>query len=337
LRRYVSFIRKVQKKEGLLPVTAPGISALVEFGVRLAGRKNRLSTRFSRLVDVLIESDYMARKRKAKSIGVEHIDDALTDRKRRFGAAEQHMAEAFNDGTMLLDTSGHAVGQVNGLFVLEQWDHHFGQPMRMTATVSPGEGDLLSLEREVELSGSSFDKGHMILEGFLRHRFAQQRPLSLCASMSCEQNYVPVDGDSATTTETFALLSALGRIPMRQSVAVTGSVNQFGEVQAIGAANEKIEGFFKICKHRGLTGEQGVIIPASNESRLMLSKEVIEAAKKDQFNIWAIRHIDEGMEILSGLPAGKLRKDGSWTPGSINELVDDRLAEFAAIQKEASK
>ncbi|MBC8367200.1 ATP-dependent protease, partial [bacterium] len=190
---------------------------------------------------------------------------------------------------------------------------------------------------EVELSGSAFDKGHMILEGFLRQRFAQKRPLSLCASLSCEQNYMPVDGDSATTTETFALLSALGRIPIRQSIAVTGSVNQFGEVQAVGAANEKIEGFFKICKDRGLTGEQGVIIPASNESRLMLSKEVIEAAKKGLFHVWAIRHIDEGMEILSGLPAGKLRKDGSWTPDSVNALVDERLEELAAIQKESSK
>ncbi len=337
LRRYVSFIRKVQKKDGLLPVTPPGLAALVEFGVRLAGRKNRLSTRFSKLVDVLIESDYMARKAKAKSIGVEHIDAALDNRKRRYGAAEQHMQEAFRDGTMLLDTSGMMVGQVNGLFVLEQWDHHFGQPMRMTATVSPGEGELLSLEREVELSGASFDKGHMILEGFLRQRFAQTRPLSLSASLSCEQNYVPVDGDSATTTETFALLSALGRIPLRQSIAMTGSVNQFGQVQAIGAVNEKIEGFFKICHDRGLTGEQGVIIPASNESRLMLSKEVIEAARKGQFQVWAISHIDEGMEILSGLPAGKLRKDGTWTPGSVNALVDERLEELAAIQKDASK
>ncbi len=337
VRRYVSFIRKVQKKDGLLPVTPAGVAALVEFGVRLAGRKSRLSTRFSKLVDVLIEADYMARKRKAKSVGVEHIDDALAERNRRFGAAEQHMQEAFKDGTLLLQTTGTAIGQVNGLFVLEQWDHHFGQPMRMTATVSPGDGELLSLEREVELSGSSFDKGHLILEGFLRQRFAQNRPLSLNASLSCEQNYVPVDGDSATTTETFALLSALGRIPLKQSIAMTGSVNQFGEVQAIGAVNEKIEGFFKICRARGFDGDQGVIIPAANESRLMLSKDVIEAAKKGEFRIWAISHIDEGMEILSGLPAGKLRKDGTWTPGSVNALVDKRLAELAAIQKEATK
>jgi len=337
VRRYVSFIRKVQKKEGLLPVTPSGVAALVEFGVRLAGRKNRLSTRFSRLVDVLIEADYLARKLKAKSVGVEHIDQAQNGRRRRYGATEQHMQEAFKDGTLLLDTSGSAVGQVNGLFVLEQWDHHFGQPMRMTATVSPGDGDLLSIEREVDLSGSSFDKGHLILEGFLRHRFAQARPLSLNASLSCEQNYVPVDGDSATATEFFALLSALGRLPLRQSIAVTGSVNQFGEVQAIGAVNEKIEGFFRVCLDRGLRGGQGVIIPISNVSRLMLGKEVVAAAKKGLFQVWAISHVDEGMEILSGLPAGRLRKDGTWTPGSLNARVDARLAEMAEIQKEASK
>ena len=337
LRRYLSFIHKVQKKDNLIPVTPTGLAALVEFGVRMAGRKSRLSTRFSKLVDVLIEADYLARKRKAKSIGVEHIDAALADRNRRYGAAEQHVEEAFRDGTLLLNTSGTAVGQVNGLFVLEQWDHHFGQPMRMTATVSPGDGELLSIEREVELSGSSFDKGHLILEGFLRHRFAQKRPLCLNASVSCEQNYIPVDGDSATVTEILTLLSALGNLPMRQSVAMTGSVNQFGEVQAIGAVNEKIEGFFRLCRARGLTGDQGVMIPASNESRLMLSKEIVEAAKKGLFHVWAIKHVDEGMEILSGLPIGKQRKDGSWTSGSVNARVDERLEELAEIQKEASK
>jgi len=337
VRRYVSFIRKVQKTEKLLPATPAGLSAVVEYGVRLAGRKDRLSTRFSKLVDVLIEADYVARRAKAKSLGVEHIDAAQAERDRRFGAAQQHMLEAFKEGTLLLDTSGAVVGQINGLFVLEQWDFHFGQPMRMTATLSPGDGDLLSVEREVDLSGSSFDKGHLILEGFLRHRFAQKRPLSLNASLSCEQNYVPVDGDSATATEIFALLSALSGLPARQSVAVTGSVNQFGEAQAVGAVNEKIEGFFGVCRQRGLDGSHGVIIPASNLSRLMLSKEVTAAVAKGRFHVWAIRHVDEGMEILTGVAAGRQRKDGSWTPGSVNARVDERLAVLAAIQKEASK
>ncbi|MDP6668957.1 MAG: AAA family ATPase [Candidatus Krumholzibacteria bacterium] len=336
LRRYVSFLRKVQRKDGLLPLTPGANAAIVEYGARLASRRGRLSTRFSKLVEILIESDYFARKMRAASVGVEHIDRTLKERSRRLGAAEQHLHNAFIEGSILLDTRGVAVGQVNGLFVLEQWDYHFGQPMRMTAAVSPGEGDLVSIEREAELSGSSFDKGHLILEGFLRHRFAGQRPLCLDASISCEQNYANVDGDSATVTEAFSLLSALSGVPVKQSIAVTGSLNQFGQVQAIGGVNEKIEGFFKVCRDRGLSGEQGVIIPASNADRLMLSKEVVEAARKGEFHVWSIRTVDEGMEILTGFPAGRQRKNGSWTPGSVNDLVDRRLEEMREIQK-ASK
>jgi Lon-like ATP-dependent protease len=205
--------------------------------------------------------------------------------------------------------------------------------MRITATTSLGEGEILSIEREAELSGNAFDKGHMILSGFLRHRFAQDKPLSLEAAVSCEQNYVGVDGDSASVAEILALMSSLAKLPLKQSLAVTGSMNQFGEVQPVGGIVPKIEGFFRVCKERGLTGEQGVVIPATNVKDLMLDKEIVAAAKAGKFKVHAIRTVDEGLELLTGVEAGRQRKDGSWTPGSVNARVDARLCEMALTLK----
>jgi lon-related putative ATP-dependent protease len=333
IRRYMNFMKKVQKQDGLLPVGRDAAAAVLEFGTRMAGRKDRLSTRFSSIVDVLIESDYFAKRERAKRISGEHVEKALAERKRRLGQTEEHFLDAVREGKLLIDTKGKAVGQVNGLFVLEQWDYAFGQPVRVTATASLGDGEIISIEREAELSGSSFDKGHFILSGFLRHRFAQDKPLSLEAAISCEQNYIGVDGDSASVTEIFALMSALSGLPVCQCLAVTGSVNQFGEVQPIGGANVKIEGFFRVCRDRGLTGEQGVIIPAQNVNNLMLDKSIVEAADKGLFHIYAIKTVDQGLELLTGVPAGKRRKDGSWTPGSVNALVDERLREMAITFK----
>ncbi len=333
IRRYISFMNKVAKQDNLLPLTQASRAAVLERGARLAGRQDRLSTRFSNIVDLLIESDYMARQKKAKRLEVEHVDAAIAARSRRLGQGEEHFREMVREGTILLDTKGEVVGQVNGLFVLEQWDYAFGQPVRITASTSLGEGEILSIEREAELSGSAFDKGHMILEGFLRHRFAQDKPLSLHATIACEQNYVGVDGDSASVTEIFAMLSSLSRLPVKQALAVTGSVNQFGEVQPVGGVVQKVEGFFQVCKERGLTGEQGVVIPHANARELMLSKAVVKAAKEGLFHVYAIKSVDEGMALLTGIPAGTRRKDGSWTPGSVNAIVDERLTEMALLLK----
>ena len=333
MRRYMNFIRKVQQSDNLLPVGKDGSAAVLEFGARLAGRKDRLSTRFSSIVDVLIEADYFARRARAKHIGASNVDKALSERMRRLGQTQEHYLEAIGEGTLLIETSGSAIGQVNGLFILEQWDYAFGQPVKVTATTSLGEGEILSLEREAELSGSSFDKGHFNLSGFLRHRFAQDKPLCLSASISCEQNYIGVDGDSASLTEIVALMSSLAGLPVRQCLAVTGSANQFGEVQPIGGVNVKIEGFFRVCCDRGLTGEQGVVIPIQNVNNLMLGKDVVEAAGKGLFHIYAVKTVDQALEILTGHPAGKLRKNGTWTPGSVNAIVDARLREMALTIK----
>jgi len=333
MRRYLSFLRKVQRQDGLLPVSDAAAAAVLEYGVRLARRKDRLSTRFSDIVAVLIEADYFAKAAGAKSIGVSHVDRALAERARRLGQAEQHTLKAVREGTLLIRTRGESVGQVNALFVLEQWDYAYGLPVKLTASTSLGEGDILSLEREADLSGSSFDKGHFILAGFLRGRFAQDKPLHLHASISCEQNYIGVDGDSASLAELCVLLSALAGAPIRQSLAVTGSVNQFGDVQPVGGANAKVEGFWKVCRDRGLTGAEGVILPASNVKNLQLDKDLVADARRGDFHVHAVKTVDQALELLTGLPAGRRRKDGSWTPGSLGARVDSRLREMAVIFK----
>lgn len=329
MRRYLAFIDKVCAQDELLALTPRARAAVLEQGARLAGRQDRLSTRFSSIVHLLIESDYFARKDGARQVHVEHVDRALAERDRRLGTLEAQFHKMVRDGDLMIATAGEAVGQVNGLFFVEHWDYAFGQPVRITASCSLGEGDILSMEREVEMSGAAFEKGHMTLEGFLRQRFAQDKPLCLHAILSCEQNYMGVDGDSASVTEIFALMSALAGLPLKQSLAVTGSVNQFGEVQPVGGIIQKIEGFFKICRDRGLTGEQGVIIPAANLKDLMLDKAIVAAARAGQWHIHAIRTVDEGLELLTGLPAGRRRANGRWPAGTVNGLVDARLLEMA--------
>ena len=329
IRRYLNFIDKVCQQDELLTLTPRARAGVLEQGARLAGRQDRLSTRFSSIVDLLIESDYFARRDGARLVHVEHVDRALAERDRRLGTLEEQFHKMVRDGGLMISTKGSAVGQVNGLFFVEHWDYAFGQPVRITASCSLGDGDILSIEREVEMSGASFDKGHMTLEGFLRQRFAHDKPLCLHATLSCEQNYMGIDGDSASVSEIFALMSALAGLPLSQSLAVTGSVNQFGEVQPVGGVIEKVEGFFKICRDRGLTGEQGVIIPAANAKDLMLDKEIVAAARAGKWHIYAIRTVDEGLELLTGVPAGKRRANGSWPADSVNGRVNARLLEMA--------
>ncbi|MCP4547890.1 MAG: AAA family ATPase [bacterium] len=334
IRRYLSFMNKVRKQDELLPLTSDGSATILEYGARLAGRQDRLSTRFSKIVEILIESDYFARQAGSAEVSMLHVDKALDERVRRFGRTEENFLKMFREGTILLSTTGMAVGQVNGLFVMEQWDYAFGQPMRITASSSLGDGDIISIERETELSGSSFDKGHMILTGFIRQRFGQDKPLSLHTSVSCEQNYVGVDGDSASAAELFAILSSISRLPIKQGLAVTGSVNQYGEIQAVGGVNAKIEGFYHVCRDRGFKGENGVVIPAANVRDLMLNKDIVQSCRDGQFNVFAIKTIDQGLHLLTGCPAGQWRTAGGWTSGSVNDLVDRRLAEMAITMKQ---
>jgi len=329
MRRYLNFIDKVCQQDGLLTLTPRARAGVLEQGARLAGRQDRLSTRFSSIVHLLIESDYFARRDGARQVHVEHVDRAMAERDHRLGTLEEQFHKMVRDGALLINTAGAAVGQANGLFIMEQWDYAFGQPVRITASCSLGEGDILSIEREVEMSGAAFDKGHMILEGFLRHRFAQDKPLRLHATISCEQNYIGVDGDSASATEVFALMSAIAGVPLSQALAVTGSVNQFGEVQPVGGIIQKIEGYFKVCRERGLTGDQGVIMPAANAKDLMLNKEIVAAARAGKWHVHAIRTVDEGLALLTGLPAGRRRASGRWPADSVNGRVDARLLEMA--------
>jgi Lon-like ATP-dependent protease len=247
---------------------------------------------------------------------------------------EEKIQEYIDDGILMIDTEGERVGQINGLSVYALPEFSFGRPSRITAKVSMGKLGIINIEREAELSGQSYNKGVLILGGFLRDRFAQDKPLNLNASITFEQSYSGVDGDSASSTELYALMSALAGKPIDQGVAVTGSVNQHGEIQPIGGVNQKIEGFFKACKARGLNGKQGVMIPRRNLGDLMLDSEVVEAVKEGKFHIWAVDHVDQGIELLTGVPAGERNEEGEFPEGTINYLVDMRLDELARTMKE---
>ncbi len=262
------------------------------------------------------------------------MEQAIEARIYRVDRLSRRMQEEIVRGTILIDTEGEAVGQINGLSVIQMGAYAFGKPTRITASVRMGRGEVVDIEREVELSGPLHSKGVLILSSFLRGRYAADQPLSLGASLVFEQSYGGVDGDSASSTELYALLSAIARVPLKQSLAVTGSVNQNGQVQAIGGVNEKIEGFFDLCVERGLTGEQGVLIPASNVKHLMLRKDVVAAAADGKFAVYPVETIDQGIEILTGIPAGERDDEGHYPPGTVNRMVADRLAEFAERRRE---
>ena len=269
-----------------------------------------------------------------KYITEKYIDKALFERIERVKKYDTKYLEMIEDNTLLINTEGSEIGQINGLTVMTIGDYSFGKPAKITANTYIGKTGIVNVEREVELSGSTHSKGVMILTGYLGEKFAQDIPLSLTASLCFEQLYNGVDGDSASSTELYAILSSLSEIPINQSIAVTGSVNQKGEIQPIGGVNEKIEGFFQICKFRGLNGSHGVMIPIQNVKNLHLSKEVVEAVKNKQFHIYAISTIDEGIEILTGVPAGKKDKNGKFTAGTINYLAYEKLKKYAKLSKE---
>ncbi|MEW6775805.1 MAG: AAA family ATPase [Bdellovibrionota bacterium] len=326
-------IATLAKKEGLKPFDAGGVAAVIEHLARLAGDQEKLATHRESLFDVLREADYWAKENQALAVGAAHVRKALDMQIRRMSRLRDRSYEHVLKGIRLLDVSGEKTGQVNGLSVVQAGGFAFGIPNRITARVRMGDGKVLDIEREVKLGGPIHSKGVLILTGFLGGRYAREHPLTLAASLVFEQSYGGVEGDSASLAETCALLSALAEIPVRQDLAVTGSLNQHGEVQAVGGVNEKIEGFFDICKGLGLTGTQGVLLPASNVRHLMLRPDVLEAVKAGKFHVHAVRTVDEALELLTGRAAGERGADNRFSDGSVNRLADDRLLALATAAR----
>ncbi len=336
LEKFVAFVQRVVKEEDLLRPVKSCIARLMEEAMRDVEDQRKLSTRFRVIADLLRESSYWAHKAGHRKVSPQDLEKAIDMRRRRFNLAEEKYRRDIVQNVVMVDTNGSRVGQVNGLAVFDLGDYSFGKPCRITATVGVGQSGVVNIERESGLSGELHDKGVYILTGLLRARFGQKFPLAVDASVCFEQSYGEVDGDSASSTEMYAILSALSGLPLAQGIAVTGSVNQQGDIQPIGGVNHKIEGFFDICKTRGLTGDQGVLIPRSNLPNLMLNKDVTDAVRTGKFNVWAISSIDEGMEILTGIKAGSPREDGTYPPGTINRMVADRLEEMARIYHDYS-
>ncbi len=326
---YACFISACCQREGLRHFDPSGVAGIIEYGARLVEDQKKLSTRFSDIVDVLIESNYWAEKAGHDLITGEDVEKALEEKTFRLNLIEKRIQEMIAEGTLLVDVTGGVVGQVNGLAVYQLGDFSFGKPSRITAKTFLGRSGIINIEREAKLSGKTHDKGVLILSGYLGAKYAQDRPLSLSASLCFEQSYEGIDGDSASSTELYAILSSLSGIPIKQGIAVTGSVNQNGEIQAIGGINYKIEGFFDVCRLKGLTGEQGVLVPRSNVRNLMLRRDVVEAVEQGKFNIYAVGTLDEGIEVLTGVPAGQRDSEGHYPLSSVNGLVEKQLKEYS--------
>jgi ATP-dependent Lon protease len=326
---YARFIQKICLEDGLLPLDREGIAALIEYSTRIAGRQKKLSTRFHVIADVIRESSYWAGRAKKTAAGREDVEKAIAERFDRVSLIEDKIQEMIEEGTILIDTQGAVVGQVNGLSVYDMGQFMFGKPTRITARTAMGRGGVINIEREADLSGPTHNKGVLILGGFLRGKYATKRPMSLTASLAFEQSYGGVDGDSASSTEVYAILSSLAGLTLRQDLAVTGSLNQRGEIQPIGGVNEKIEGFFDVCKAKGLTGTQGVIIPHQNVQNLMLRADVVAAVKDGRFHVYPVKTIDEGIEILTGIEAGAAGPNGEYPEGTVHGLVDQELQRLA--------
>ncbi|MFU8826198.1 MAG: Lon protease family protein [Brevefilum sp.] len=322
---YAQLIATIIRREETQPFNKAAVARLIEESARQANDSERLNTRLQDLNELIIESDYWAKKSQRDIVTDEDIQKAINERIHRGDRLKEKMQESILRGINIISTEGAKVGQINGLSVYAIGSFTFGKPTRITAQVSLGKGQVIDIEREVDMGGPIHSKGVLILAGFLKGRFAQQVPLSLSASLVFEQSYGGVDGDSASSAELYALLSAIANVPLRQDLAVTGAINQHGEVQAIGGVNQKIEGFFDICSYRGLTGSQGVLIPTANIKHLMLRYDVLEAVQADHFHIYPISYIDQGIEILMGMKAGEIGEDGTYPEQSINGLVQEQL------------
>jgi predicted ATP-dependent protease len=328
VKLYAQFIARVCRDEGLRPFAVDGVSAVVEYGEKAIDSKNKLSLRFGNVVGVIKEADYWAGKEEADRVTAAHVVKAFTEHRFRYNLYEEKIHENYVEDTIMIDVSGKAVGQVNALAVYQMGEIAFGRPSRITAETFMGKSGVVNIERESKLSGKTHDKGVLILSGYLGRTFAQRYPLSLSISLTFEQSYSGVDGDSASSTELYAILSSLSEVPIRQGIAVTGSVNQKGQVQSIGGVNQKIEGFFDVCRSKGLTGDQGVMIPASNVKNLMLKRSVVQAVEDGQFNIWQVASIEEGIEILTGVAAGQPDSEGHYSPDSLYGRVQQRLETY---------
>ena len=336
--KYAAFIASCQKDDSLLPFDNEGVAKVVEYGSRLAAHQDKLSTRFSEVADLLRESDYWAKKEGSSLVGAKHVVKALDERIYRVNRIEETLQEMMVEDTLIVNTSGEKVGQVNGLAVLDLGDYSFGKPSRISAKTYVGKAGVVNIERETKMSGRIHEKAIMIITSYLGSKYAMKKPISLSASITFEQLYEMIEGDSATCAEFYALLSSISGVPLKQSFALTGSMDQNGDVQPIGGVNEKIEGFYHLCKIRGLDGSHGVIIPRRNIKHLMLKQEVIDAVKDGKFSIYAIDRVEEGLELLSGMPAGELKDDGAYPEGSVNYLVMKRLEEISvALEKKKGK
>jgi predicted ATP-dependent protease len=330
---YARLVASIVAKHGLRPADAGAVARMVDEAARLAEDSQKMTLRIEAVADIICEADYWADEAGHDVVEAGDVERAVKENIHRLDRLREKAQESITREIMLVDTEGAVVGQINGLAVTTLGNFSFGRPSRITARVRMGTGKLVDIEREVELGGPLHSKGVMILRGFLDGRYAHEVPLSLSASLVFEQSYGGVEGDSASSAELYTLLSALADVPIKQSVAVTGSVNQLGHVQAIGGANEKIEGFFDLCNARGLTGDQGVIIPKANIVHLMLREDVVEAVEQERFHVWAVETIDQGLEILTGRPAGERGGDGQFPEGSVNRLVEDRLIAFAEARR----
>lgn len=325
---YAKLIGSLSKKKGLRSLNKQAVARVIEYASRLAGSSNKLTAHISSIGDLLREANYWASQSNSKQIGKNHIEQAIEAQIYRLDRVNKDMLEQIKRGTILMDVKGERVGQINGLVVYDFSNYSFGKPARITTQVRIGKGDFVDIEREIDMSGPIHTKGVLILKSLLSNRFAKNMPLSLSASIVFEQSYGGVDGDSASSTEYYCLLSAISGVPIKQSIAVTGSINQFGEIQPIGGVNEKIEGFFDVCAHQGLTGKQGVIIPRTNVEDLMLRSDIVQAVEDGRFTVYAIDTVDDGIEILTGVKAGKLNAKGEYPNGTINQRVQSGLKEF---------
>lgn len=332
--KMAKFIATHCKDVGLKPFDREAVCRVIQYSSRLADNQKKLTTRFSQVVEILYEADAWAQMDGSALVRLEHVEKAIQEKMDRNSKYEEKLNELFEDGTLLMDVTGEAVGQINGLVVMGTGEHSFGKPTRITVSTYRGKSGIINIEREVAKSGPIHSKGVYVLSGYLGAQYAQEQPIALTASISFEQNYSMIDGDSASSTELYGILSSIAKVPIKQSIAVTGSVNQKGEIQPIGGVNEKIEGFFDVCKIMGFTGEQGVIIPKQNVKNLLLKDEVIDAVRQGTFHIYAIGHVEEGIHILTGIPAGEANEHGEYPPDSINGRVIKRLKSMYEKAKE---
>ncbi|HEY93076.1 MAG TPA: AAA family ATPase [Dehalococcoidia bacterium] len=337
LKNYTSVICRLCTEENLKHLTSPALAKITEHSSRLAGDQEKLSTLFADIADIIREANFWAGEEGTSLIEARHVEKTIEEKVYRSNLIQHRINEMIDKGMIIIDTAGENIGQVNGLEVIDLGDFSFGKPTRITASVGVGREGLIDIERESKLGGRLHTKGVMILSGYITQKYVRDIPLSLSARLVFEQSYQEIEGDSASSTELYALFSRLTDVPIKQAIAVTGSVNQKGEVQAIGGLNEKIEGFFEVCKAKGLNGQQGVLIPASNARNLMLKEEVVEAVESGNFHIYPVSTIDEGIEVLTGLKAGQLLEDGSFEPNSINDRVQKRLATLAEKLRDFTK